>query len=300
MRGRGGERVRQRQLTLFYSFLFLLPALAIFCLLLLTPIVQAIHQSFYSWKGIAGAPMKPVGFNNYISIFNNPLFWRSLSNSLILMAGGFLVLMPLSFILAMIITSNIKGVRFYKTAYFMPVMLPITAVGLMWVYMLEPNWGLVNTLLRSVGLEKFAIAWLAIPTVNVVVVTLVNEWIYAGLNMLIFAAGLVAIDETLYEAAQIDGATGWQRVRFITLPLCKNSFKVFSVMCVTGCLKAFDLIYAMTKGGPNQTSEMPATFLYSSAFTYRYFGVGNAVGTIILILGLVLSLMINRILTQDD
>lgn len=295
-----GIKVRQRQLTLLYSFLFLLPALAIFCLLLLTPIAQAIHQSFYAWKGIAGAPMKPVGFNNYISIFQNPLFWRSLTNSLILMAGGFLVLMPLSFILALIITSNIKGVRFYKTAYFMPVMLPITAVGLMWVYMLEPNWGLVNSLLKGAGLGRFAIAWLAIPTVNVVVVTLVNEWIYAGLNMLIFAAGLVAIDETLYEAAQIDGATGWQRVRFITLPLCKNSFKVFSVMCVTGCLKAFDLIYAMTKGGPNQTSEMPATFLYSSAFTYRYFGVGNAVGTIILILGLVLSLMINRILTQDD
>jgi raffinose/stachyose/melibiose transport system permease protein len=280
--------------------MFLLPALAIFCLLLLTPIVQAVHQSFYSWKGIAGAPMKPVGFGNYVATFSNPLFWRSLGNSLILMAGGFLVLMPLSFILALIITSDIKGVRFYKTAYFMPVMLPITAVGLMWVYMLEPNWGLVNTILRSLGLGQLAIAWLAIPTVNVVVVTLVNEWIYAGLNMLIFAAGLVAIDESLFEAAQIDGASGWQRIRFITLPLCKNSFKVFSVMCVTGCLKAFDLIYAMTRGGPNQTSEMPATFLYSQAFTYRYFGMGNAVGTIILILGLVLSLMINRALTQED
>ncbi len=292
--------MRLKHHTLFYSLLFLLPALAIFCLLLLTPIVQAIYQSFFSWKGIAGAPMKPVGISNYVSIFNNSLFWRSLTNDLILMAGGFLVLMPLSFILALIITSDIKGVRFYKTAYFMPVMLPITAVGLMWVYMLEPNWGMVNTILRNMGLERFAIAWLAVPTVNVVVVTLVNEWIYAGLNMLIFAAGLVAIDESLYEAAQIDGTSGWQRIRFITLPLCKNSFKVFSVLCVTGCLKAFDLIYAMTKGGPNQTSEMPATFLYSQAFTYRYFGMGNAVGTIILVLGLVLSLMLNKALTQED
>ena len=292
--------MRLKHHTLFYSLLFLLPALAIFCLLLLTPIVQAIYQSFFSWKGIAGAPMKPVGISNYVSIFSNSLFWRSLTNDLILMAGGFLVLMPLSFILALIITSDIKGVRFYKTAYFMSVMLPITAVGLMWVYMLEPNWGMVNTILRNMGLERFAIAWLAVPTVNVVVVTLVNEWIYAGLNMLIFAAGLVAIDESLYEAAQIDGTSGWQRIRFITLPLCKNSFKVFSVLCVTGCLKAFDLIYAMTKGGPNQTSEMPATFLYSQAFTYRYFGMGNAVGTIILVLGLVLSLMLNKALTQED
>lgn len=292
--------MRTRRITVFYSLLFLFPALAVSSLLLITPIVQGVHQSFFSWKGIAGAPMKPVGVSNYIATFNNPLFWRSLGNDLILMAGGFLVLMPLSFILALIITSGMKGVRLYKTAYFMPVMLPITAVGLMWVYMLEPNWGLVNTILRGLGLEKFAIAWLAIPTVNVVVVTLINEWIYAGLNMLIFAAGLVAIDESLYEAAQIDGSSGWQRIRFITLPLCKNSFKVFSVMCVTGCLKAFDLIYAMTRGGPNQTSEMPATFLYSQAFTYRNFGVANAVGTIILVLGLGLSLILNRALTQED
>lgn len=292
--------MHNKRITLYYSLLFLLPALIISCLLLLTPIVQGIYQSFFSWKGIAGTPMKPVGINNYISIFNNYLFWRSLGNDLILMAGGFLVLMPLSFILALIITSDIKGVRIYKTAYFMPVMLPITAVGLMWVYMLEPNWGLVNAILRDLGLESFAIAWLAIPTVNVVVVTLINEWIYAGLNMLIFAAGLVAIDESLYEAAQIDGSSGWQRIRYITLPLCKNSFKVFSFMCVTGCLKAFDLIFSMTKGGPNHTSEMPATFLYSQAFTYRNFGTANAVGTIILVLGLVLSLILNKVLTQEN
>lgn len=292
--------MHNRRMTLGYSILFLLPALAISCLLLLTPIIQGIYQSFFSWKGIAGAPMKPVGIGNYVSVFNNHLFWRSLGNNLILMVGGFLVLMPLSFLLALIITSNIKGVRLYKTAYFMPVMLPITAVGLMWVYMLEPNWGLVNTVLRGLGLEHLAIAWLVIPTVNVVVVTLINEWIYAGLNMLIFAAGLVAIDESLYEAAQIDGSSGWQRLRYITLPLCKNSFKVFSVMCVTGCLKAFDLIYAMTKGGPNQSSEMPATFLYSQAYTYRSFGTANAVGTIILVLGLVLSLVLNKVLTQEN
>jgi raffinose/stachyose/melibiose transport system permease protein len=112
--------------------------------------------------------------------------------------------------------------------------------------------------------------------------------------MLIFAAGLVAIDESLYEAGQIDGATGWQRIRYITLPLCKNSFKIFSVLCVTGCLKAFDLIYAMTKGAPIRRARCRRHFLYSQAFTYRYFGMGNAVGTIILVLGLVLSLIINR------
>jgi len=291
---------RGRQTDIVYSILFLIPALILFGVLLLNPIIQAIYQSFFTWKGIAGVPLKWEGLGNYFAIFTDSLFWLSMRNSFIFMAGGFLILMPLSFILALIITSGIRGTRFYKTAFFMPVMLPITAVGLMWVYMLEPNWGLINTVLKWAGKSAWALNWLAVPTLNVVVVVLVNEWIYAGLNMLIFAAGLIAIDYSLYEAAEIDGASRWQRLCRITLPLTKESFKIFSVMCVTGCLKTFDLIYAMTKGGPNHSSETPASFLYAQAFSYRNFGVGNAVGTVILILGLILSLAINRMVTQED
>jgi raffinose/stachyose/melibiose transport system permease protein len=285
---------------LFFSILFLLPALAIFAALLLNPIIQAIYQSFFIWKGIAGAPMVWTGLNNYISVLKDHLFWLSMRNSVIFMIGGFFVLMPLSFILALIITSGIRGTRFYKTAFFMPVMLPITAVGLMWVYILEPNWGLINTALKWANKMEWARNWLGTSTLNVVVVVLVNEWIYAGLNMLIFAAGLIAIDHTLYEAAEIDGASRWQRICHITLPLTKESFKIFSVMCVTGCLKTFDLVYAMTKGGPNHTSETPVSFLYAQAFSYRNFGVGNAVGTILLILGVALSLAINKIITSEN
>ena len=290
--------MRKRK-NLLYSILFLLPALLLFTILLLNPIVQAIYQSFFKWKGIAGAPLIFTGLGNYKKIFSSDIFWNSMLNSGILMLGGFLVLMPLSFALALLVTSPYKGQRFYKTAFFMPVMLPVTAVGLMWVYILEPNWGLVNSLLQLLGLEKFALAWLATPRLNVVIVTLVNEWIYAGLNMLIFAAGLVAIDETLYEAASVDGASRWQRMWHITLPLCKNSFKIFSVLCVTGCLKAFDLMFVMTKGGPNQTSELPATYLYNQAFTYRNFGIGNAMGVIILVSGIVLSILINSLLKEE-
>jgi raffinose/stachyose/melibiose transport system permease protein len=291
---------RAKRFDIFFSVLFLLPALALFGILLLNPILQAVYQSFFSWKGIAGVPLKWVGLDNYRTILKDSLFWSSMGDSLIFMAGGFIILMPLSFVLALIITSGIKGTRFYKTAFFMPVMLPITAVGLMWVYILEPNWGLVNSVLKWMGKTSWALNWLSIPTLNVVVVVLVNEWIYAGLNMLIFAAGLVAIDGSLYEAAEIDGASKWQRLIKITLPLTKESFKIFSVMCVTGCLKTFDLIYAMTKGGPNHSSETPVSFLYAQAFSYRNFGVGNAVGTIILVLGLILSLAINKMITQEN
>ena len=292
--------MRTKNNSLLYSIAFLLPALALFGFLLLNPILQAVYQSFFEWRGIAGVALKPVGFANYRAILSDRLFWVSLQNSVILMIGGFLILMPLSFLLALIITSSIRGTKFYKTAFFMPVMLPITAVGLMWAFILEPNWGLINTSLNGMGLSGLALNWLGTPGLNMWVVTLVNEWIYAGLNMLIFASGLVAIDHALYEAAEIDGASAWQRLRYITLPLTKNSFKIFSVMCVTGCLKAFDLIYVMTRGGPNHSSETPATYLYAQAFSYRNFGMGNAVGTIILVLGLILSLAINKMVTQED
>ena len=124
---------------LVWSILFLVPALTLFCVFLLNPIIQAVIMSFYKWKGIAGAPMTFVGINNYISVMKSGTFWLSLRNSLFFMIGGFVVLMPLAFVLAYIVTSKIKGVRFFKTAYYIPVMLPVTAVGLMWVYILQPT-----------------------------------------------------------------------------------------------------------------------------------------------------------------
>lgn len=281
------------------TLFFLLPALALFSIFLLNPIIQAVVQSFFSWKGIASVPMNFVGFKNYGAIFSDEKFWQALLNSFRFMLGGFVILMPLAFLLAVIITSDIPGIRFFKTSFFMPVMLPLTAVGLMWVYILEPNWGLVNSLLSNMKLDGLVRNWLGTPKLNVWIVILVNEWIYAGLNMLIFAAGLVSIPQELYEAAVIDGASPIQKLFRITLPMMKNSFIVFSVLCVTGSLKTFDLMYSMTQGGPNRSSEIPATLLYNEAFVYKNFGKGNAIGTMILIIGLLLSLGISYMLREE-
>ncbi len=187
-----------------------------------------------------------------------------------------------------------------KTAYFMPVMLSTTAVALMWVYILNPSYGAVNGILRALGFNSLTKEWLSTPVLNVWCVVLVNEWMFAGYNMLIFAAGLVSIPDSLYEAAQIDGCTGFKKVLYISIPLSIESFKIFSVLCVTGCLKAFDLIWAMTKGGPNHSSETPATLLYNEAFTFKSFGKSSAIGVILLILGIILSLMMNRLFKKEE
>ena len=122
---------------------------------------------------------------------------------------------------------------------------------------------------------------------------------YAGYNMLIFAAGIVAIPDDVHEAALLDGCTGIKKVIYITAPLCKNMFMVFSVLCITGCLKVFDIIWAMTRGGPNDISSTPSIMLYTQGFSYKLFGRSSAYGVILLVLGVALSLITNHLFRED-
>lgn len=280
--------------------IFLAPAVILFALFVLYPVCNTIYLSFNSWKGIYGSPVNFVGLQNYKQVLQSAAFWKSLLNSFYFMIGGFCILMPLSFGLALLITSKRKGTKLMKTAYFMPVMLSTTAVALMWVYIFNPSFGALNELLRAVGLEQLCQDWLSTPGLNIWCIILVNEWMYAGYNMLIFAAGLVSIPGDIYEAAEIDGCTGWKKLCYISIPLSKESFKIFSILCVTGCLKAFDLVWAMTKGGPNHTSEVPASLLYNEAFTYKFFGNSSAIGVLLLALGVVLSVTVNKLLRRED
>ena len=280
-------KIRRKDYAIAISFL--LPALLLIAFFIIYPVCDAVFLSFHSWKGIFGTPKKWVGIDNYINILTSELFWKSMLNSFWFIVGGFLVLMPLSFALALLITSSLRFTRFMKTAYFMPVILGTTTVALMWTYILNPEWGAVAQILKWMGLDKAVFDWLSTPTLNVWCVVLVNEWMYAGYNMLIFAAGLVAIPQELYEAATIDGCGGWE-----------NSFKIFSVLCVTGCLKVFDIIWAMTRGGPNNVSSTPAIMLYTQAFQYKLFGRSSAYSIILLVSGVILSLVMNRIFRQED
>lgn len=282
------------------SILFLLPAILLVLLFVAYPIVYNFLLSFNTWKGISGTNWKFVGLQNYVKILRNNSFWKSMLNSIYFMIGGFFILMPISFGLAMFITSKLKFTRILKTAYFMPVMLGITAVALMWVNILNPTYGAISQFLGFIGKDNMIMDWLATPTINVWVVVLVNEWIFAGYNMLIFAAGLVSIPGSILEAATVDGCSGFKKLIYIILPLSKNSFKIFSVLCITGCLKTFDIVWAMTNGGPNNVSATPGVLLYTEAFSHRLYGRSGAIGVILILLGIFSSLALNKAFKQDD
>lgn len=282
------------------SLLFIAPAAILITVFIAIPIIYNILLSFHNWSGMYGTPWEFVGFKNYTKILNNSDFWKALLNSGYFIIGGFCILMPLSFCLALLITSKLRFTGIMKTAYFTPVMLGTTAVALMWVSIFNPNYGAIADILKFLGKEEWIKDWLATPTVNLWCVILVNEWMYAGYNMLIFAAGLVSIPNTILEAGTIDGCTGIQKIRYIILPLCKNSFKIFSVLCITGCLKVFDIVWAMTAGGPNNVSTTPGVLLYTEAFKFRNYGRSSVIGVLLVLLGAVLSLLLNRIFRQDN
>lgn len=217
MAGKSVPKVKQKldKKDLTLSLAFLLPAILITVIFVIYPVFDTVGLSFRKWNGMFGAAKQWVGLENYQKIFSDKLFWNAMLNSVYFMIGGFVILMPLSFGLAMLVTAKIKGTGFFRTCYFLPNMLGTTAVALMWTFMLNPNFGIFNTIENIFGLHGTIPDVLTIKTVNVWIVILVNEWMYAGYNMLIFAAGLVAIPDELNEAAALDGATGWQRVRYI-------------------------------------------------------------------------------------
>ncbi len=281
------------------AILFVLPSLLLYTVLLINPVIQSIRMSFFSWNGIAQSPLVYVGFDNYRELVQSSEFWRALANVGKFLVVGFVLQMPVSFLLGLIITSKIKAVRFFKTAFFIPVILPITAISIMWTFILWPTGGVVNSLLQTLGLQGLIQDWLGDPKIVSITIPLVNMWIAVGLNMIIFSAGMVSIPEELYEAAEIDGATGFKKIWNIMLPLLKDTIKVYSVLCVTGCLKVFDIVYVMTSGGPNGASDVPATLLYYSAFKYQQYGFANSIGTVILILGLAGSILINKFVNNE-
>lgn len=279
---------------------FLLPAISLMAVFVLYPIIDNVILSFHSWNGIYGAPREYAGLENYIKILGAASFRKSLLNSGIFLVVGFAIQMPLSFILALLVSSKLRGAKLFRTFYYLPVILGTTTVAVMWKNLMNPNYGAFMEIFKGIGLDSLNFDWLNTPGLNVWIVALVNCWKSSAYNMLIFCAGLVTIPAALNEAAVIDGCSTWQRIRYITLPLSKNSFKVYSILCITGCIKTFDLIWAMTGGGPNASSSTPAILLYLNAYSFKLMGRSAAIAVILLILGVILSIGCNKIFRQEE
>ena len=280
-------------------YLFTLPALLIYFLFLIIPMIGALYFSFFDWNGIKSAPLEFVGLSNFINIVNDKDFLISLKNMFLMVFFSVLFHTPIALLLAVSINTKFKGHRWFKVIYFVPTIFPLTAIGLLWYFIFMPN-GSLNNLLELIGLAELAKGWLIDPSTAMAAIIFVNIWAGVGYYMVILLAGLTTIPEEIYEAAEIDGATPVKKFFYITVPLLKPIITLCILMDIIGTVKVFDLIFVMTEGGPNGLTNLPTTLMYYEAFKYNNYGVGSALGIIILIIALVLTIGSEALMNRKE
>ncbi|REK71835.1 carbohydrate ABC transporter permease [Paenibacillus paeoniae] len=281
--------------TRSFVALALLPAVLIFLVFAIIPIIWSMYYGFFDWKGL-GDP-KFIGFKNYEMMLQDPIFWRALKNNLILVASAIIGQVPIALLLALLLLKNNFFNRIIRSAVFMPMVLSTVVVGLIWGYIYHPQIGLLNQLLESIGLESWTRAWLSDPKINIFAVSIPINWANIGPYLIIFIAALQNISSEVNDAAKIDGAVGSKKLFFVTLPMIWDMVVVTIVLCISGSLKAFDHVIIMTGGGPAQSTELLATYMYNNTFTVYRYGYGSAVSTMIILISALL-IGLNYILTK--
>lgn len=276
---------------------FLLPAILIYVIFQIVPLIGAVIFSAVDWNGIAGSSLEFVGFKNYVAAFQNPDFILSLKNMLKMVVISVLFHTPIALVMAVLINTKCKGFRIFKALFFVPTVFPLTAVGLMWYFVFMPT-GAFNSLLKMMGFATNA--WLVNPETAMNTIVFVNVWAGVGYYMVILLAGLTTIPEDLYEAAAIDGAGKLQCFFKITVPMLKPTISLCIMMDIIGSVKVFDLVFAMTGGGPNGLTNLPTTLMYNEAFKYSHYGLGSAIGIIIMVICLAATMLSNKLTSKRN
>jgi raffinose/stachyose/melibiose transport system permease protein len=277
---------------------FLLPAMLLYGLFVLYPIVQSARYSLYDWNGLE--PLTDfVGLDNFRDAFGDPIFREALRHNAILIALSLLIQIPFALGLAVMLNQKMRGRAVLRTLFFAPFILSEVVTGVVWRQILRPG-GLLDTSLESAGAGGFVNEWLANPDVVLYSLFFIISWKYFGFHMVLLLAGLQQVPHELNEAASIDGATKWQTFRYITLPLLGPTLRVSIFLSVIGALQLFDLVWVATKGGPVNASSTMATYLIDHGFRRSQFGYASAVSIIIFALSLVVALLYQRFALRRD
>lgn len=280
-----------------YILLFVGPAFAFFLIFGVVPIVYNVVLSFYRTDLMS--PGTFVGIENYKNLFQDTIFIKSLTNNLLLVVGSLLAHLPLALLLANMLFHKIKGSRFYQSAYFLPSVVAGVAIGLTWTFIYNSQFGMVNAVLKLVGLANLQREWLSDEQTAMVSIIIVVMWQFVGYHMVIQLAAMRAIPEDIFEAATVDGASGWQQFTKITFPLIKPMLKIDVILIVTGSLRYFDLVFTMTRGGPNHSSEVLSTYMYFQAFRTLKFGYASTIAIVLLVISVVVIMLNNFVFRSD-
>ena len=284
----------------WYIIIFLLPALILFCGVLIAPIGASGYFSFFDWNGFTEKTF--IGLSNYKELFTSDSigFMKALGNSLLLAVLSVFLQLPLALALALVLGKKIKGERAFLSVYFMPVLISTVVIGQLWVKIYNPDYGVLNVALRAVGLSNLTHIWLGEKATALGAVFVPILWQYVGYHMLLLYAGVKSVPPELREAAMLDGATDGQVNRYIVLPYIKPILKISVIFAVTGSLKSFDLIYVLTNGGPLHATEVPSTLMISMLFLRNRYGMGSTIAVLLIVLCFAFALLINFVFREED
>ena len=284
----GKGKTGPNRTSLWTALLFLSPTLVIVTVFIVFPILFSFYLSFHTWN-LFQADHAFVGLENYVRMFTDGEFWLVFRNTALYTIGTVPVNMALALLVAFLLNQKIAGKKLLRTAFFTPVIISSVAAAVIWRWVFDPNLGLANYLIESLGLP--AVNWLNEPTAAMTALIIVGVWKTFGINMILFAAGLSGIPEHYYQAAEIDGAGTWSKFWRITVPLLSPTTLFILVLSIIGSFQVFDLVYVLTYGGPLGSTKVLVFYLYEHAFKFFNMGYASAVAYLLFALLFVLTLI---------
>jgi raffinose/stachyose/melibiose transport system permease protein len=290
---RRSSRRKRIELTVLLA-----PSLALFLGFVFVPMIFAIWYSLYNWNGY-GPLSDFIGLQNYHDVLTGPVFHQALEHNVIIAILSVAIQLPISIGVAMLLNRPIRGRSFLRLAVFTPYVLSQATTAVMWDLLLQHN-GIIDALLRSVGLGGLIHFWLASTSLVLYTLFFVITWQFIGFGIVLLLAGLQGIPPELREAAAIDGASPWQVTRSITLPLLGPTIRVWIFLAVIGSLQLFDVVWIMTLGGPADASQTMLTYLYFNGVERTQFGYGATVSVVLFVISFVFALAYQRYALRRD
>lgn len=278
-------------------FLFLIPGVIILGAFIFYPMLNAIWLSFTNYTIVTDAEF--IGLDNYKGLFTDALFWKVLGQTLLYLVIVVPALVILPIFLAILVNQQVKGIGFFRSAYYVPVVTSMVVVGIAWKWVYADK-GILNYILESLGLINEPVNWLTSTSTSIFAVMVVTIWKGLGYYMVIYLAGLQSISDDLYEAADIDGASKWKQIWHITIPLLMPSIMIVTIMSSISAMKVFEEIYVMTGGGPLNSSKTLVYYIYEEAFDKLQMGYASAAGVVLFIITLIFSVINIKFMSKKE
>jgi raffinose/stachyose/melibiose transport system permease protein len=285
------QKSRLRRRNSWDAYILVAPAVIVFAFFVIYPLIRTVQLSLFEYE-LTAHTKTFVGLGNYVTMARDPVFWLSIRNNLIILVGSVVIQVGLGLVLAALLNRVIhRGRTFFRTVIFAPVVMSAVAVGVLWQIIYDPNVGILNTFLQTVGLPTPKQGWLGDPNLAIFMVLITACWQYTGFAMVIQLAGMQSVPPDLYESAMLDGANEFQSFIHVTIPMIRNVIFVAILLTMIGAFKVFDLVYVITRGGPAHNSEVLGTYIYYSAFTVDKAGYASALAVVLLLFAMTVGLI---------